>query len=188
MNFHMYLNNFGEFYKDQIRNAKTLICTRCDLVDFNYEGDIIKQIAKINNNASIITAQLDDISFNELEDVLNIQYDKKNNITKAEKGVFKIHNLGKKVAHGVFQSWGIETNKLFKKFELQKSFEKISSFNEYGNILRGKGIVCIGDNNWMEFHYTPGFFKIEKCKPQKNSKIVVIGQDINKEKLEKLFA
>lgn len=187
LNYNSYLNNFGEFYKDQIKKAEIIIASRRDNNE-KYIEEIVKSIKKLNKECNIITAPLDEFEGN---DILNISKKEISNKVEFNRGISYqkvgiVHKNNK--ASNVFNSWGIETKKFVSKSKLRSIFiEKISD-NDYGNILRGKGIVQLDEGRWVEFHYTPGSFQMNAIASQKVGKIAIIGESINTKKLDKLFA
>ncbi len=187
LNYNSYLNNFGEFYKDQIKKAEIIIASRRDNNE-KYIGEIVKSIKKLNKECNIITAPLDEFEGN---DILNICKKEISNKVEFNRGISYqkvgiVHKNNK--ASNVFNSWGIETKKFVSKSKLRSIFiEKISD-NDYGNILRGKGVVQLDEGRWVEFHYTPGSFQMNAIASQKVGKIAIIGESINTKKLDKLFA
>ncbi|WP_294354894.1 GTP-binding protein [uncultured Clostridium sp.] len=186
-NYNSYLNNFGEFYKDQIKKAEIIIASRRDNNEKDIE-EIVKSIKKLNKECNIITAPLDEFEGN---DILNISKKEISNKVEFNRGISYqkvgiVHKNNK--ASNVFNSWGIETKKFVSKSKLKSIFiEKISG-DDYGNILRGKGIVQLDEGRWVEFHYTPGSFQMNAIASQKVGKIAIIGESINTKKLDKLFA
>jgi G3E family GTPase len=59
--YKMYLKNFGEFYKDQLMNAKTIILSRTQLMKGEAVESILKDIKKYNPSASIVTTDWEQI-------------------------------------------------------------------------------------------------------------------------------
>ncbi len=51
----MYLKNFGEFYKDQIENANTIILSRTDIAKEGKAEEALGLIKEINDRAAIVT-------------------------------------------------------------------------------------------------------------------------------------
>lgn len=51
----MYLKNFGEFYKDQIENANTIILSRTDIAKEGKAEEALRLIKEINDRAAIVT-------------------------------------------------------------------------------------------------------------------------------------
>ena len=103
------------------------------------------------------------------------------------RSVSKVAKDKKHSADNVFSSWGGESEKIFTEKELKSIFEKIEDKDEYGTILRAKGIVKGENGKWIEFHYVPLEFKMNLVKVQSSGKICVIGKKINKDRLESLF-
>ena len=90
-------------------------------------------------------------------------------------------------ADEVFSSWGKETVISYSKAELESILTELSSEN-YGIILRSKGVVKASDNDsWYYFDYVSGDFDIKLGSPDVIGKLCVIGSNINKEKIENLF-
>lgn len=90
-------------------------------------------------------------------------------------------------ADEVFTSWGVETPKKFDKQELQNILDALSESEEYGVILRSKGMVAANDGTWMYFDMTPGEFEIRRGEPDYTGRLCVIGSKINEKKLAELF-
>ena len=58
---------------------------------------------------------------------------------------------------------------------------------EYGIILRAKGIADSIDGEWIYFDYIPGSIDVRKGKADVIGKLCVIGSHINEEKIKELF-
>ena len=56
-----------------------------------------------------------------------------------------------------------------------------------GTVLRVKGMLPDSAGNWMFFDVTPGEVEIREGVPETTGKIVVIGTDINVDKIKELF-
>ncbi|MBD7912148.1 MULTISPECIES: GTP-binding protein [Clostridium] len=191
INYEAYINNFGEFYKDQIKNANTIILSKIENNDEEQIKKISRLIRNINKESSIITAPLDEMDGNDILTISKEDIKKSNEKTLSIKKSFKISAVNK-VSHShsadnIFNNWGVETQKSFSKSTLEKIFKIIVNDKSYGNILRGKGIVKLEEGIWGEFHYTPGKFKINKATKQRVGKIVIIGEGVDKNKLNLLF-
>ncbi|MNN34505.1 hypothetical protein D3C81_1483130 [compost metagenome] len=57
----------------------------------------------------------------------------------------------------------------------------------YGLVLRAKGIVECTNGEWVEFDYVPNEFEIRKSLPDYSGRICVIGENLSKDNIEKLF-
>jgi len=55
LKFDLYLNNFGEFFEDQIKNAKVILLSRTDVVDEEKISSVIRSIRNLNFKYDIVT-------------------------------------------------------------------------------------------------------------------------------------
>ena len=97
------------------------------------------------------------------------------------------HEHGHHHADEVFTSWGKETPHKYSEADLKEILEKLANGNEYGMILRAKGIISGEDGEWMQFDLVPGEYEIRKSSPDYTGRLCVIGSELEFEKLEKLF-
>lgn len=189
-NYKLYMENFSDFYKDQIVSTKTIVLTRINEVsNVNYDY-ILNDIKKLNKNANIIVAPLDELNLSEIKQIADSDNTKMNE-KKIKKSSFSIINKSiirnKNYAENVFDSWGKETNKVYSIEKIKDIFNKIREEEDYGFVIRGKGIVRVSKDKWVEFQYTPGVLNIEDSREHDNGKVVIIGEKIDKDKLKLLF-
>ena len=90
-------------------------------------------------------------------------------------------------ADEVFTSWGRETIKKFTREGLEKMLESLSASEEYGVILRAKGMLPAEDGTWIYFDMVPEETEIREGSPEYTGRLCVIGSKLNEEKLAKLF-
>ena len=90
-------------------------------------------------------------------------------------------------AEEVFTSWGRETIKKFTREGLEKMLESLSASEEYGVILRAKGMLPAEDGTWIYFDMVPEETEIREGSPEYTGRLCVIGSKLNEEKLAKLF-
>ena len=92
-------------------------------------------------------------------------------------------------ADEVFTSWGKETAHKYSAEELKAILDKLAveEDNEFGIILRAKGIVPDKDGNWQEFDLVPGEYEVREGKPDYTGKLCVIGSKLNEDKIAELF-
>ncbi len=90
-------------------------------------------------------------------------------------------------ADEVFTSWGTETAKKFDKAVLEEILKKLSSTEEYGIILRSKGIVENAAGGWLEFDLVPEEYELRDSQADVTGKLCVIGTKIEEDKLRQLF-
>ena len=92
-------------------------------------------------------------------------------------------------ADEVFTSWGKETAHKYSAEELKVILDKLAveEDNEFGIILRAKGIVPDKDGNWQEFDLVPGEYEIREGSPDYTGKLCVIGSKLDEAKIAELF-
>lgn len=97
------------------------------------------------------------------------------------------HDHGHHHADEIFTSWGIETPSSYTRNEIEDCLRKLEQEEEYGIVLRAKGMVPAGDGTWIYFDYVPEESDIRTGKPDVTGKICVIGSKLKEEKLAALF-
>ena len=90
-------------------------------------------------------------------------------------------------ADEVFTSWGRETIKKYTKENLEKMLEALSASDEYGIILRAKGMLPAEDGTWIYFDKVPEETEIREGAPEYTGRLCVIGSKLNEDKLAELF-
>ena len=90
-------------------------------------------------------------------------------------------------ADEVFGSWAVETPATIEKEALEEALSKLADETGYGTVLRAKGMLSDKDGNWMFFDMVPGEHEIREGTPETTGKIVVIGTELNEDKLKELF-
>ena len=89
-------------------------------------------------------------------------------------------------ADEVFASWGKETTVSYTKEELEKILACLENEEQFGLVLRAKGIVK-GEDGWIHFDYIPDGIDVRSGSADVIGQICVIGSKINEEALAKLF-
>lgn len=90
-------------------------------------------------------------------------------------------------ADEVFTSWGKETIRKYTKEELTDILDKLSGSEEYGVILRAKGMLPCEDGTWIYFDMVPEETEIREGAPEYTGRLCVIGSKLKEEKLAQLF-
>ena len=90
-------------------------------------------------------------------------------------------------ADEVFTSWGVETPHKFTKDEMEAILEKLANTEEFGKILRAKGIVPNVDGTWIYYDLVPGEYELRTGEPEVTGKICVIGTNLAEDKLKEVF-
>ncbi|MBO4819751.1 MAG: GTP-binding protein, partial [Firmicutes bacterium] len=97
------------------------------------------------------------------------------------------HHDGEHDADEVFTSWGKETAKAYSEEDIKAKLEALGNTEEYGMVVRAKGIVACSDGGWIHFDYTPGEVDVRKGSASPTGLLCVIGAELKAEKVERLF-
>ena len=90
-------------------------------------------------------------------------------------------------ADEVFISWGKETPHKYTKEKIESILKTFCDTEDYGTILRAKGMVPAEDGTWIYFDMVPGEYELRDGEPDYTGRLCVIGTDIDEHKLEELF-
>ena len=90
-------------------------------------------------------------------------------------------------ADDVFTSWGKETPHKFDRARIEDILKIFCDTEEYGTILRAKGMVEGTDGTWIYFDMVPGEYELREGQPDYTGRLCVIGTDIDDHKLMELF-
>jgi G3E family GTPase len=90
-------------------------------------------------------------------------------------------------ADDIFNSIGKETAHVFEKSKIESALKTLSETDEYGNILRSKGMLPTTDGKWAYFDFVAGEYEIREGSPDVTGRIVVIGTDLKEHELFELF-
>ena len=97
------------------------------------------------------------------------------------------HDHGHHHADDIFTSWGKETPRKFTKEQIETAVKTLAETEEYGSVLRAKGMVESTEGGWIYFDMVPGEYEIRQGDPDYTGRLCVIGTDIKEHELEKLF-
>ena len=201
-----YLENFGEFFEDQIENAEVILLSRtADHPDKTNAA--INLIEDLNAHAVILSKPWDRIAADEiLFPHRNLHGHKEHSTHSAgcECGRCSAHGHGDHehrhdhdhnhdgyehhhdhTAEEIFDTVTIRTNREFTNEELKKFIDRLER-ELPGTVLRAKGILR-GANGHLELQYLPGDLKIRSCGIAGNM-LNIIGRDLNRQELIELFS
>ncbi|WP_313562466.1 CobW family GTP-binding protein [Ruminiclostridium cellobioparum] len=199
LKYKMYILNFGEFYENQIKHAKTIILSRSQKAEADKLVKFTGEIGKLNPKANIITTPWEELNAGQI-----ISAAEQNGSAALEQQIKKVvlkkhvHPEGCKCgckgtqhthhnADEFFEVWGAETPKTYDAATLRKILENLGSTGRYGNILRAKGIIQSDRSNWVQFDYVPGEFEIKDSGADYTGRLCVIGRELNRKELDSLF-
>ena len=191
----MYMKNFGEFFNNQVESAGTIVLSRTQNVPEKKVNDTVAMLREHNKDAAIITTPWDDIDGKVILDAM----EHANTLDKLIKEAVEIARKHEEEHHHhdhhhdhhadeVFTSWGKETAKKFADADMEQILKTLAdNADEYGIILRAKGIVPNTDGEWIHFDLTPGEYEIRKGAADYTGKLCVIGSNLKEDKLAELF-
>ena len=90
-------------------------------------------------------------------------------------------------ADEVFTSWGRETPRKYEREELQEALSALAMSEDYGVVLRAKGMVPCECGKWLHFDLVPGEFEIREGAADYTGRLCVIGAQLKEHELEHLF-
>ena len=97
------------------------------------------------------------------------------------------HHEGEHDADEVFTNVGVETAQRYEKDEIRNLLHQLEDEEEYGKILRAKGIVQNAAGEWFQFDYVPGEIDLRDGSADYTGRLCVIGADINEKAIAELF-
>ena len=203
----MYTKNFGEFYNNQVEHASLIVLSRSqDLTEFQLKEclDILKGL---NDHSPIITTAWDKLNGLDIINAceVNIQeellhehdheccgHDHHEHDHEHECCGHHHHDHDHECGCGhhhhhadeVFNSIGFDTVKKYNEVELSEILNKLCNDD---NVLRAKGFVDSGNEDWWYFDLVPGEFEIRLGKPIYTGQVCVIGKDLDENTIKELF-
>lgn len=213
----MYLKNFGEFYRNQVEFASAVILSRSQNVKEDKLEKAVALLRDINGKCPIVTTPWEELSGAQLLEVMEGENDFAKELMEAaqvcpecghhhEHGEechdhhhdhdhechdhdHECHDHHHHHADEVFTSWGKETPKKYTEEGIRAILDTLSKedSNEYGIILRAKGIVPDENGKWIHFDLVPGEDEVRYGSAEYTGRICVIGSKLNEDKLEELF-
>ncbi len=222
----MYMDNFGEFYNDQLEHAGVIVISRTQDMDEKKLAECVKLLREKNPDAAIITTPWESLSGDMISAALTHSHALENVLHELEHEQHEEHHHHDHHHHDdecghdhhdhdhdhehhhdhddecccghhhdhdhhhadeIFTSWGIETVHKFSKSELEDTLSLMGVTSNFGTVLRAKGIVESDDGTWMEFDMVPEELEIRECQPDYIGRVCVIGTELDKEALERVF-
>ncbi|MDO5517173.1 MAG: GTP-binding protein [Clostridium sp.] len=189
-NYDMYLNNFKEFYENQIKNANKIVISRTQFCDEKKISKTVDSLKRINKKAEIIWKPWDQLRCKDFYTINNSSAKKSMNIGKVLNVRNKNVQLKKEISHDaddIFESYPIDLEKNINSEELKKKFLYIEDKHKYGDIIRAKGVFKDENGVYFQFDYVPNEFKMRKIKWSNKKVVSIIGSNLNKVELRNLF-
>ena len=211
----LYLKNFGEFFKNQVESAGTVILSRTDTDKATTQKieEALTLLRPLNPDATIITTPVAELGGKKvLETMEGVKID----LTKIPEEEEHHHHHHDEDDHDhedhechhdhdhdhgdscgchhhhhdadeVFTSWGRETIRKYTPDEIRTILGALSDTEQYGTVLRAKGMVSGADGKWIYFDMVPGEADVRGGDPEYTGRICVIGSDLKEDRLAELF-
>ena len=223
---------FGEFFNNQIENATTVVLSRTQNTKPEKLELCVQQIQGLNPRAAIITTPWDEITG---QQILNVIEGQKSFMEEmmAEFEAEHAHDHEHEHHHDhehehhhehdhehehhhdhehdhdhehhhdhdhccghdhhhhhadeVFTSWGRETPHKFTREQIETILKAFCDTEDYGTILRAKGMVPAEDGTWIYFDMVPGEYELRSGEADYTGRLCVIGTELDEDKLETVF-
>ncbi len=204
----MYMRNFGEFFNNQVEYAGAIIMSRTDIIDEKKAQQAMELLRGINAKAAIITTPIEKLDGKKILEVMEKPVSLEEELMSEEEVCPEcghVHEHGEHHHHDhdhecgcghdhhhhhadeVFTSWGRETIKKYTREGLEKMLEALSASEDYGIILRAKGMLPAEDGTWIYFDMVPEETEIREGAPEYTGRLCVIGSKLKEDKLAELF-
>lgn len=210
----MYMKNFGEFFKDQVEHASTIVVSRTQMMTDEKVEECVHTLREENAEATIISTPWDELGKEAISHALTKGAEIESLFEDHEDHEDHDHHdhcdhdhhdhdhhdhdhdccCGHDHDHhhhhhadDVFTSWGKETVHKYTEEELDYLLKALSETTSYGTILRSKGIIQMTDGSWKQFDLVPEEYEVREGQPDYTGRICVIGTDLKEDDLLKLF-
>ena len=90
-------------------------------------------------------------------------------------------------ADEVFDTIGLETARRYEQDEIRAMLDRLSDEEEYGRVLRAKGILQNAAGEWFQFDYVPGETDMRNGSADYTGRLCVIGTSLNEKAITELF-
>ncbi len=173
----IYLQNFGDFYGNQIANASVIFVTRTEKMTADQKLVMAGKLRKLNPSATIVTTPWTELSSEKMVETM----EKKESLSAK---LLEEAQATSGHAKEIFNSWGIETPKTFPKEKISAWCKGFAQQKTFGTVLRAKGYVEGEHGQWYQFDYVPGSLEIRDSSPNVTGQISVIGSGLQAKALE----
>ncbi len=213
----MYMKNFGEFFGNQIEHANCIILSRTKGISEEKLHTALHLIKEKNDKATVITTDWDLLTGAQILDAMEHKNTLNNDMEEMHHHHHHHHHEDGEECHchdrhhhhhhedgeechchdhhhhdhhhadDVFTSWGRETAVKYSAEQLNEILSALNNEQNYGAVLRAKGIVESVDGSWLHFDFVPEEKQVRSGTPEVIGRICVIGSGLNEHALEELF-
>ena len=194
-----YHANFKEYFNDQVKAANAIILSHTDVADEDTVAQAIAIVTELNEEAVIVDTPIEQMSIEELLDVIVSGGDILPQIEEEEEHHHHHHHDHDHEHHHdhdhehhhhhhddddedePFKNMILRPTRIFTRAELEEIFTRIPE-----DIIRIKGYV-LGENTTLYFNYVLNEFNIFEGSEKKEALVSIIGTEIDHELFEELF-
>ena len=194
----MYLDNFGEFFEDQIMNADVVVLSRTD--GYSGTADAVRMIKQKNPRAAVISAPQNEVTAENIlgSAISQSDGDGHNHTCAHNHGCVHAHHnhddhddhkdpsdhrVHSHTAEEAFQTVTVYTEKVFSQRELREAAREMEC-GAAGTVLRAKGIVR-GKLGYWEFQYAAGDLVLRRTNTE-GGVLCIIGRGLDRRRLTAL--
>ena len=203
---------FGEFFNNQIEYATVVVLSRTQNAKPEQTEVVVKAVQEKNPEAAIITTPWNEIDGKQIYKVIEEKKSLEEELMEEHHHDHEhehhhdhdhdhdhdctcgCHDHDHDHEHhhhhhadDVFTSWGTETPHVFKKETIENALKAFCETEDYGVILRAKGIVPSEDGTWIYFDMVDGEYELRTGEPDYTGRLCVIGTNVEENKLKELF-
>lgn len=171
---------YGFFFQNQIHHTKRVVLSKSEGLSRDGITEIVDAILEIEPDTSIHAAPWSKMTDSEFIDMVSGDQVPEGHV---QSHFIVRHNLKK---HKAFTSVSMKPLAVFSKDALSDALHKLSDPESYGSVLRAKGFVDSTDG-CLQFNFVDGCIDIEPVSGERETKICVIGENLNKYALFELF-
>lgn len=173
------------FVDDQIRASKTIVLSKNENLDNSSLEEIYSYIKDINLNVNIVNKNIKEISGSELLEAIRVKIDDYDyNIDTV---LEKINNLNLEHIHYHFSTVEFKLDKKIDYEDICLLFDLLEDEKTYGKIVRGKGILQDTQDKYYKFDYVEKRIDKEDYYKSEFKMICIIGYNLNKTNILRLF-
>lgn len=202
----MYMKNFGEFYNNQIENAAAVILSRTQKLSEEKQMKAAELIREKNPKAVIVTTPWDELTGSQILEAMegtdalaqklleevhvhehHHEHEHEHHHHEHGEACGCGHHHHDHDADEVFTSWGRETPRKYTREEVEHIMKTLSDSEEYGVVLRAKGMLPCADGTWIHFDLVPGEYEIRTGSSDYTGRLCVIGSNLREDELSRLF-
>ena len=189
----LYARNFGEFFRDQIEYADGVLLSRTQYASAEEISEAVMVVRGICEETAICTTPWEELDQRAWQNLFaHFKRKQYHHFSQEEEAHARHHHAHDEKHHHhhadeVFTSWGKETPHKFTKAKIEDVLKTLCETDDYGTILRAKGMVEDENGSWIYFDMVPGEYELRDGEPDYTGRLCVIGTDIDEHRLEELF-